>query len=214
MPVTDQYVLNDTIYKLLENGKTNAAFPSLLTAMFTATQLLDTLNRVQNDFLLATGLIVTQDSLNPSVGSNIAALPATTIRPRRLTWTDASDDITRVLTEVDTWELDNDNAGWQQSWAIPIAWYENQLQQQQIAIAPPPVNNGTLGLLLIELATVLTGSGAFFTIPDDWTPYIMYGALAELLGADGPAYDPARADYCQRRYSEGIELARLILGGE
>lgn len=213
MPVTDQYVLNDLVYKLLENGSANAAFPSLLTTMFDAPQLVNTLNRVQQDFMLATGMIITRTPIPAQTGKALYDLPVNSIRPRRLTWT-GTDLMTRVLTQADTWELDNgDLTSWQQSRGVPIAWQENQLQQQQVGIAPLPNTSGSIGLLYIALATTLTGLGITFTVPDDWTPYIMYGALADLLGSDGESYDPARAEYCQKRYDEGIELARLALGG-
>ena len=213
MSVTDTYVLNDLVYKMLENGKADAAFPSMVTAMFTPQELIDTLNRVQQDFMLTTGMVITRTPIAAQTGKALYDLPADSIRPRRLTWT-GTDLQTRVLTQSDTWELDNgDLASWQQSRGVPIAWQENQLQQQQIGIAPLPNTNGSIGLLYVALAQTLTGLGVTFTVPDDWTPYIMYGAIADLLASDGDAYDPARAEYAQRRYDEGIELARLVLGG-
>lgn len=213
MSVSDQYVLNDLTYKLLENGKTDAAFPVLLSAMFNPQELIDTLNRVQQNFLLQTGMVITRTPITAQVGKQLYDLPADSIRPRRLTWT-GTDLQTRVLTQADTWELDNgDLSSWQQSRGTPIAWQENQLQQQQVGIAPLPNTNGSIGLLYVALAATLSGLGVSFTVPDDWTPYVMYGALADLLSSDGDSFDPARAEYCQRRYDEGVELARLILGG-
>lgn len=120
---------------------------------------------------------------------------------------------TSVLTNVDTWELDNSPASNPLDTGTPIAWNENLLDQQRFSLAPTPANNGTIGFLYIQLATTLTGLGVNFAVPDDWTPYIMWGALAELLGSDGSAYDPVRANYCVQRYNEGVELARLVLGG-
>lgn len=119
---------------------------------------------------------------------------------------------TSVLTQVDTWELDNSTSNPLDT-GTPIAWNENLLDQQRFSLAPTPANNGTIGFLYIQLATTLTGLGVNFAVPDDWTPYIMWGALAELLGSDGSAYDPVRANYCVQRYNEGVELARLVLGG-
>lgn len=119
----------------------------------------------------------------------------------------------RCLTEVDTWELDNGMRNWPTDRDVPIAWWETTLPQQQIGLAKTPSNNGTIGLLYVALAQALTGAGVAFAVPDDWTPYIMYGTLAELLSSDGPAFDPVRAGYCNQRYQEGIELARIVLGG-
>ena len=236
MSVLDTYVANDVIYKTLENGNADAAFPTLLTEMFTSTEIVDSMNRVQQDFLLETGMIVTRTTIAGIVGTPKYALPADSIRPRRITWTEpvttgslgfgqggfgsggfggdiVTTNVTRVLTQVDTWELDNGASTWPADRDIPIAWYENNLVQQEIGIAKNPINAGTIGLLYVQLAATLTGAGVALTVPDDWTPYIMYGTLAELLGSDGPSYDPVRAQWCTQRYNEGIELARLVLGG-
>jgi hypothetical protein len=120
---------------------------------------------------------------------------------------------THTLTEVDTWELDNGLHNWPTDRDIPIAWWETTLPQQQIGLAKAPSNDGVIGLLYVALAQTLTGAGVAFAVPDDWTPYIIYGTLAELLSSDGPSFDPVRAGYCSQRYNEGIELARIVLGG-
>ena len=119
----------------------------------------------------------------------------------------------KVLTQADTWELDKGYGNWQQDQDVPIAWWENTLDQQQIGVAKVPVRNGTIGLLYVGLAQALSGTGIPFIVPADWTPYILYGVLAELLSADGPSFDPVRYQYCVSRYEEGIELAKLVLEG-
>jgi hypothetical protein len=47
-------------------------------------------------------------------------------------------------------------------------------------------------------------------IPDDLTPAITWGALADLLGEDGIARDPIRAKYCEDRYQQYVKLARML----
>ena len=121
---------------------------------------------------------------------------------------------TRVLTPVDTWDLDSGFQNWPGEFGRPFAWWENTLQQQQFGLSPTPGDVGTIGLLYIALAQTLTGNDIGLVVPDDWTPYILWGALADLLGADGQSFDPVRSQYCQRRYQEGVELARLVLGGQ
>lgn len=119
----------------------------------------------------------------------------------------------KVLTQVDTWELDHGEPDWPSDQGTPISWWETTLDQQTVSIAPTPDQVGQLNLLYVQLAAVLDGTGVALTVPDDWSPYILWGTLAELLSSDGPAYDPVRANYCKQRYDEGVELARLVLGG-
>ena len=51
--------------------------------------------------------------------------------------------------------------------------------------------------------------GVLMGVPDDFTWAVKFGAMADLLGADGPAKDSQRAAYCQRRWEEGIALAKI-----
>jgi hypothetical protein len=215
--ITDAYVTNDVIYRVLENGDADANL-TLLTSMFTLPEILSSMNRVQQKFLLDTGITLTRTVLPAEGGKARYDLNPTTlggndsIRPRRLTWTDSTGAV-KVLTQVDTWELDNGLDDWPSEAGTPVAWYENTLQQQQIGLAPTPGDVGQIGLLYVALSDALDGSGIALDVPDDWTPYIVWGTLAELLSSDGPAFDPVRASYCSQRLEEGVELARLVLGG-
>lgn len=234
MSVLDTELGNNVIYRMLENGDADAdiTLPApLLTSMFSKQAILDAVDRVQQHFLLDTGMIVTRTTIPGLANVSKYDTPINSIRPRRVAWTmpnpnagwdlqpwdsgpwNGAANVTAALEQVDTWELDNGAEQWPSQQSTPIAWYENQLAQQRIAISPAPSTNGTVGLLYIALAAVVTGAGVPLAVPDDWTPYILWGVLDELLGSDGAAYDPVRAQYCGRRYSEGVELARIVLGG-
>lgn len=235
MSVLDTEVANQLVYRMLENGNADAAFPSLLTTMFTSSELIDSLNRVQQAFMTDTGLILTRSAPIPGVvGQTKYPLPTDNLLVRRVTWTGIPDDgigwnqggyseggyggsdgtvRTRALTQADTWELDNAIPDWPYDNATPLAWWDTTLPQQTLGIAKAPSDAGFIGILYIALATVLTGLGVALTVPDDWTPYVLWGTIAELLGSDGNSFDPVRAQYARRRYDEGVELARLVLGG-
>jgi hypothetical protein len=43
-------------------------------------------------------------------------------------------------------------------------------------------------------------------IPDDFVFVLEFGALADLLGQESESTDHERADYCMKRYQEGLEL--------
>lgn len=86
MSVTDTDAIKDLTYRLLENGNADATGAGLLTAMFSLPEIIDSMNRVQQDFLLETGMIVTRTTIVPAVGQSKYDLPADSIRPRRVTW--------------------------------------------------------------------------------------------------------------------------------
>jgi len=213
MSVLDTEVANNVIYRTLENGDADANFPTLLTSMFSPTEIVDSLNRVQQAFLLDTGMNTVRTTFPGNGGQSQYALPIDSTRPRRLTWQDASDAQVRALTQVETWELDQGASQWPSDAGIPIAWLEDDQPQQVVQVALTPTNPGIISLLYVQLATTLTGLGVPLSVPDDWTPYVLWGTLAELLSSDGPAFDPLRAQYASRRYDEGVELAKVVLGG-
>lgn len=43
-------------------------------------------------------------------------------------------------------------------------------------------------------------------IPDDWSWVAKWGALADLLGRESEATDRQRADYCLKRFTQGMEI--------
>jgi len=46
-------------------------------------------------------------------------------------------------------------------------------------------------------------------VPDDLAWVVKWGAMADLLSKAGQAQDLPRADYCQKRWMQGIEVARI-----
>lgn len=89
LAVTDTYMLNDIIYRVLENGAADAA-GTLLTSMFSVQQIVDCMNRVQQDFLLQTGMVLTRTTIPGQVNVNQYPMPSNSIRPRRVTWQDVN----------------------------------------------------------------------------------------------------------------------------
>ncbi len=49
-------------------------------------------------------------------------------------------------------------------------------------------------------------------IPNIFYPYIKYGVMADMLMKEGESQDVKRAQYCESRFSEGVELAKMMLG--
>lgn len=87
--ITDVYIANETLYRLLENGDADANFAAVspfLTNMTSKQELIDTMNRIQQQFMLATGMIVTRTTISAVVGQATYDLPVNNIRPRRITW--------------------------------------------------------------------------------------------------------------------------------
>src|SRR5262249_26327129 len=75
----------------------------------------------------------------------------------------------------------------------------------------PPAFAGSYELLTVEAGGTLIFNSvppSTFTIPDDWTPAIKWGALADLFSRESNAQDPLRAQYCETRYRQLAAILR------
>jgi len=64
----------------------------------------------------------------------------------------------------------------------------------------------------VALSPPLTGFIEY--LHDTFADYIVYGILEKLWSADSESRDVFRAQYCRRRYQEGVKLVAYILGSE
>lgn len=55
--------------------------------------------------------------------------------------------------------------------------------------------------------------GVVFEVPDEFVPVIKWGTMADMLNKVGRAQDTSRGAFCESRYQQGVEAAKLILQG-
>jgi hypothetical protein len=130
---------------------------------------------------------------------------------RRLAWKNLAgvyanlwrEDEARLNSYMPTWNLNP---------ADPQVYSVAATPAFQVQLAPPPLDNGELDLLAvtagIELDPTAGILGTVLGIPDEYSWAVKWGALADLLGRDGPARDPLRSQYAEGRWREGCALAR------
>ena len=110
----------------------------------------------------------------------------------------------------DTWEAQafepqyTTNVG-----GTPNIYMESAQPPLSFDVDVPPGVPSQYEALTLDSGPPLTTSGpTTMNIPDDWTWVIRYGALADLLSRDSEAKDLPRAQYCEARYRQGLELLR------
>src|SRR5262249_31133396 len=75
----------------------------------------------------------------------------------------------------------------------------------------PAGSSGQIEFLVVNSTTLNPSvSATALGIPDDLTPAIKWGMLSDLLGKDGIARDPVRAQFAEQRYQQYVQLARLL----
>lgn len=211
--VTDTELLKRLQYHLLENGDSDADGITFLTPMFTQAQLLATMNQRQEKFTRDTSCVLTRASQasTPNIARYI--LPTDWIHTRRLTWSPVGGPI-KSLARTDTFQLDHDLSDWQQNSAAPVSYNDgSNLPTLTVEIAKSPNVAGSMTLLYVAQPVSLDGSGVNLTIPDEAEGAVLWGALADLLGADGESHDPERAAFAQTMYQMTVEMIDTLLEG-
>lgn len=218
--VTDIDLLKLMQYLTLENANgSNADGVTLLTTQFTIAQFIAALNQRQEKFLRDTAAVVVRASQVTTAGIGRYALPSDWIYTRRLTWAGAApaSTIPVALTRCDTFQLDHGMADWQQNTDTPSFYNDgSDLPTLTVEIAKAPANAGQMTLGYVPQPATLNGvvgTPVSLNIPDEYVWPILWGALADLLGSDGPDHDPERAQFCEAMYGIGVDMARAMLEG-
>jgi hypothetical protein len=195
---TSADLLKQAKYMCIEPSPDN---DTSFTDGFSLTDFNNAFTQVRNDFLLDTGITLSQPTPQVvSAGEGLVQFSDDSIIDvRRATWTGLDGTVTQLFRE-DEFASFAFNSAWPQDSGTPQRYsiYPNPLLTLQLI--PPPMDNGTLTLQSIS-------SGA---LPDDFMPFVLWGVLANMLSGTGPLNESIRASYCAQRYSEGLIIGRLF----
>jgi hypothetical protein len=205
--VTDTNLVRDIQYHLLEPA-TGTSWTG--SEQFTFAQVQNALQRRRDQFLVETGChltLVTTAVGAPPDGRFIVA--DTIIDVRRAVWLD-SNSYRTVVWRTDEHAAQAFDGGWLQNPGNPDSYSVSVAPPLTVQLFPPPLSSGSLELITVSSgATLDPANGVVMGVPDDFTWAVKFGALADLLGKDGQAYDPGRSAYCEQRFQEGVQLARI-----
>lgn len=209
--ITDRDIIQQLQYHLLESATSQAAWSG--TEMFTYSDLANAVQNRLNQYLSDTGIVVTRSVtsvMSPPIGRQ--ALTQATIDVRRAAWLGASPEAYyTTLWREDERLLTAASQSWSVNSGTPATYSVMAPPPLQVQIAPPPMSSGQLELLTVDsVALDPATSATVLGIPDDLTPAVKWGALADLLGIDGIASDPTRAAFCESRYQQYVQLARIL----
>lgn len=207
--VTDQYLINDIQYHLIEPKTANFAGGWTGTEMFTMDDIVRAIERRRNLFLLLAGLHLnhSQVNYNPPLGDGRIVLLDSVQLVRRVSWLNLNNEFTPL------WRDDEESANflipnWAINGEVPIAYSMIQTPPINIQVIPISDDIGIVDLITVDSPPNLNEiAGTLLSIPDDFSWVVKFGALADLLGKDSQAYDPQRSAYCEQRFQEGVRFA-------
>jgi len=129
-------------------------------------------------------------------------------------WKD-TDGVYSVMWKADPIQLMSANPSWKSTSSSiypPTDYTVGLVMPLSLYYTPQPVVAGTIALVTVNSRGTLdpANTTTILGIPDDLCWIIKYGALADILSADGPGEDLSRAAYCEARWNDGIKLARIV----
>ncbi len=195
--VTDAQLLQQGKYMLMEpDPDNNTTFSDGISLE----DFNDGFTRRRNQFLLETGMIISQPASQVVNVGRVQIADDSVIDVRRASWQNQLDVVTSLFRE-DEFASSSFSPLWTQSAGTPRRYsiYPDPLLTLQLI--PPPGDTGSLVLQTISSGSVL----------DDFTPYILWGVLADICSSPGPSGDPLRANYAEQRFQEGIITGRQVV---
>lgn len=210
MAVTDQSILSEIQLAMLEPVADGGV--TWTSGMWTASEVLSYLNLRQDRFLKESQLLASWTTMAVSAGQLRPSLPVDWVATVRVSWKGQAQTTYTKLPRSDSWSADNGVPTWPTVTATrPAVYMDAETATLLIQLAPAPTNAGTLSLYYVSTGAPLTGLNELFTVPDEFVPYIKYGAIADMLMKLGRTQDMGRAAYCEQRFAEGVELAKSWL---
>lgn len=209
MAVIDQDVLNELQRVTLEGvGDGGVTWPSL---MWTQDEVLGYLNQRQNRWLAATALCWTV--LETTITANVRdqPMPADWIATIFLAWKTSAGTYDE-LPKFDALSFDYALATWPTATgATPKGYLEVDGDTLTTQVVPTPTDVGAaIERYYVALGTVMDASGIPFSVPDEFTPCIKYGVLADMFNKVGQAANAALVQACEQRWEEGVQLGMLM----
>lgn len=205
--VTDRDLVTQIQYHLLEPA-TGSSWTG--SDQFTLADLTKALQKRRDQLLADTGCVVTRTT-------GIATLPPQSriffdddvVAIRRLAFVDADGVVTPLLPS-DILAQRNYSSAELYTPGDPYSYSSASARPTEIILVPPTMNPGTLDMVSVNTGAALDPTvGVVLGLPDDYAWAVKWGAMADILSKDGPARDPVRSAYCERRYQLGVELIKL-----
>lgn len=183
------------------------------SGQFSVSDILAALQRRQDDTLGTSGCTITRSLVNAPIGGRVQ-LADNTVDIRRVTWlpTPGFGYGNTILRQSDMWA----KRAFDPNYTVdaqrpPSNWLQNTEPPPSFDIDYVPPVTGQYEVLTVNAGPAWSATAdSKLTIPDDWTWVFKWGALMDLLSRESNAKDAMRAEYCKRRYQEGLALLEIM----
>jgi hypothetical protein len=214
--LTDSYVYTVAQYHLLEPPTGNLTWTG--TSQFALADFTNALTRRRDLTLQLTDCNVGPFSSTFSItpGTNRVQLPDTTTQSildlRRIRFVpDPTLGSPATLYRDDLMSFEYFTHDFEQTFDPPLCWDVLGSPPQFITFDSKPNTPNTLDMLAILSGGVITPpTPSPLLIPDDFSWVLKFGMLADMLTKETESKDLMRAQYCQQRFEEGVQLMQKM----
>lgn len=179
---------------------------------FTYAGVVQAIQNRRDKFILETGLVQTISEVDgPPPPSGLLPLDDNIIDVRRVMWKSRPFGFYSTLWRMDEFAMTGGDPSWASIAGLPSDYSTTLNQPLSIQLMPGPIDAGKVHLITTNSGSALdpATTATVLGIPDDFVWIIKFGVLADLFSQPGPGEDSIRADYCESRWRDGIELARI-----
>jgi hypothetical protein len=204
--LTDTYLYTLMQYHLLEppSGGTWTG-----TSQFSIADLAGALARRRDEMIQVSGCNLAQLPPLPSTPNTRRTVFAdSTLEPRRARWVPDSGTPT-TLNREDSLAWDSFQTRHLQQTGTPANWGVIAGPPLAMDVDVAPNTAGTYDVLSLQAGpNFFPPAATLLGVPDDWSWLAKWGALADLLSRDSEATDRPRADWCLKRYTDGLKIMK------
>lgn len=213
--LTDRDLVKDIAMALQEPFTNGGSWPG--TAQYDLAGVVKAIQNRRDRFRVESGLGLKFGGFPMQGGADgTFEMPDEVVDVRRVMWRTelpgGTSGVYSILWKADQYTLTAGSPDWFNNPGQPLD-YSTVLQTPlAIQLSPPPSDAGTVHIIYLFSGPDLdpATSATILGIPDDLAWVVKFGALADLFSQDGEGGDPGRAAYCEERWRDGIQLARIF----
>lgn len=212
----DTDLIEQIEYHLLEPLTSSYPLAWAGSNQFAIADILGALQRRRDETLAVTGCHLTQSLVVAAPGR--ITLPDSVIDIRRVAWlpTTGLGYPNSPLSPSDLQTKKYFDPGWTTLGGAPQTYLRNAEPPLSFDVDRTVAVAGNYELITVDASGALLSTVAsLLGIPDDWSWVVKFGALSDLLNRESLAKDALRAEYCAKRYAQGLMLlegASALLG--
>jgi hypothetical protein len=212
--VTGLSLFSELCYHLLETPVDGSAEP--VSLLYTRAEMMARLNYRLAEFNQRAGVVAKEATATVTISTRAVNLPTDIIDPLQVAFA-ATTTVYNVLPKGSTLEADLFISNTITGVTTPSIYTMDVAPVETLSLIPPPAATNSTGLLVTYLmkaaALPSPADSTIANCPDDLTPFVKYGALADLFGKAGETYDPQRQAICEQLFDLGVDAGRHWVSG-